>query len=256
MSFGNKVLKALREFSTDVRSRFFLKRYYPGDTVMHMLYDLYPDVDWKKRVKFYIGLPWYTPLAAPFVNAQALPDFYSFSKYRIYLKKYDETIPQCLADIAHEAFHVLQGMQHLNGYGIGFLRPWMVQYIAVYMKYGYRQNPFEIPAYNQEYRFLDFCERKGLKGMVPLSSVESLREVRNEPGLVFGKFKYKYKESISMLVAAFFFCLVVAILRPLLDLLIYLITAPFYEREYRPETVPKKKTGLGRSFNTPDHLTQ
>jgi hypothetical protein len=256
MNIWNRAVKALREFSTDVRNRFFLKRYHPTEVVMNMLYDLYPEVDWKHRVKFYIGLPWFTPLAAPFVNAQALPDFYSFSKYRIYLKKYDETRAQCLADIAHEAFHVLQGMQHLNGYGLGFFRIWMVQYIAVYMKYGYRQNPFEIPAYNQEYRFLDFCERKGMKGMVPAVNIQVLREVKSEPELVFKQFNYKYKENISMLVASAFFCAMVAVLRPFLDMIIYILTAPFYQKSYVTPPPLKKKTGLGRSLNTTDHLTQ
>jgi hypothetical protein len=131
--------------AASIRNSFFLKRHHILPGTQKLLAELYPGVDWS-RVSFYEGLPWFTGFVAPYVTAQALPDFYSFGRYRIYLKKFDESRAQCIADIVHEAFHLLQAMHFLRGYGIGFLRGFMVHYNALFLKYGYRQNPFEVPA--------------------------------------------------------------------------------------------------------------
>src|SRR3954470_8544878 len=111
-----KIIRRIGDFARDISGRFFLRRHYPLPVTMEVLKHLYPEMDWS-RVTFHEGLPWFTPLVAPFVTAQALPDFYSCTRFRIYLRKFDESRAQCIADIAHEAFHILQAMQHARGYG-------------------------------------------------------------------------------------------------------------------------------------------
>src|SRR5436190_6851302 len=125
-----------KEMFHPMRNNFFLRRHTPLPSTIQLLKDLYPNVNWN-RVDFYEGLPWFTPAVAPYVTCQALPQFYSFSKFRIYIKKFDESRAQCLADIVHEAFHVMQAMHFAKGYGLGFFRVWMLYYVAVFMKHGY-----------------------------------------------------------------------------------------------------------------------
>jgi hypothetical protein len=177
-------------------------------------------VNWN-RVDFYEGLPWFTPLVAPYVTAQAMPQFYSMGRYRIYLKKFDESRAQCLADIIHEGYHIMQAMQFLKGYGVGFLRGLMVYYNALFYKYGYRQNPFEIPAYNQEYRFLDYCNKHNIAGILPEVRPNALERISEEKGLVFYSFPFRYRENIIVLAGAFLLCLLITLTRPLADLLVF-----------------------------------
>lgn len=206
------------------RKNFFLKKHIPLPSTLKLLCDLYPAVDWS-RVDFYEGLPWFTPLVAPYVTAQAMPQFYSFSKYRIYLKKFDESRAQCLADIVHEGYHIMQAMQFMNGYGIGFLRGLMVYYNALFYKYGYRQNPFEIPAYNQEYRFLDYCNKHHIAGILPQVIPHALDNIKQEKELVFYKFPFRYKENKLVLAGAFVLCVLIALSRPVADFLVFVMAA-------------------------------
>ena len=220
-----------------LRESFFLKKHHPTESTMRILYDLYPNVNWK-RVDFYEGLPWFTPMVAPYVTAQALPRFYSFGGFRIYLRKFDESRAQCIADIVHEAFHIMQAMHYWKGYGIGFFRGFMVYYIALFMKYGYRQNPFEIPAYDQEYMFLHYCERIGLHGIVPKVPQEAFRNIKDENSLVVKKYVFRYSEKFYPLVLSFIFCLLVAFIKPFVDVLGFFIRlaarALHREKKYSP----------------------
>ncbi len=216
-------LPKFQEITDPVKNNFFLKKHIPTETTMKVLKTLYPNIDWK-RVDFYEGLPWFTPAVAPYVNAQALPQFYSFSKYRIYLRTFDETRPQNVADIVHEAFHVMQAMHFGKGYGVGFFRIWMIYYIAVFFKHGYRQNPFEVPAYDQEFRFMQYCEKKGLHGISPpVTSPTAYDDVGSETSLIFPSYKFKYEESPFILIASFFFCLFISVIKPVVDLFIFII---------------------------------
>jgi hypothetical protein len=212
-------IKRICELST---SSFFLRKHIPRASTIKLLGDLYPSVNWK-RVDFYEGLPWFTPLVAPYVTAQAMPQFYSLSKYRIYLKKFDESRAQCLADIVHEGFHIMQAMQFANGYGFGFLRGLMVYYNALFYKYGYRQNPFEIPAYNQEYRFLDYCNKHNIAGVSPKVKHHALDNVSLDDSLVFKSFEFRYTENYFVLAGAFILCLLITFIRPFADVLVFLI---------------------------------
>jgi len=215
-------LQKPKNFLLLARENFFLRRHDINEDTLNVLRELYPNVNWK-RVDFYEGLPWFTPLVAPYVTCQALPRFYSFGGFRIYLKKFDESRAQCVADIVHEAFHVMQGMHFNNGYGLGFFRGWMVYYIAFFGKHGYRQNPFEIPAYDQEFRFLSYCEKKGLHGIKPGLAKGALRGIGAEHDLVFRQYQFRYGEKAWMLAAAFTFCLLVTFVKPVADVLVWTI---------------------------------
>lgn len=212
-------------FIKTVKENFFLRRHYPDPSTMHVLRTIYPGVDWN-RVDFYEGLPWFTPVVAPYVNAQALPQFYSFSRFRIYLRKFDESRAQCIADIVHEAFHVMQAMHFNKGYGFGFFRGWLLFYIAHFLREGYRNNVFEIPAYNQEFRFLEACTRHKLHGVVPKVDTESLNKVMSEKELIFPSYKYKYSGNILYLPLSFLICFVVTVTKPVADALLFLVSLP------------------------------
>jgi hypothetical protein len=215
----------LRGIIASIRKNFFLKKHSILPGTRKVLEALYPNLPWH-RVDFYEGLPWFTRFIAPYVTAQALPSFYSAGRFRIYLKKFDESRAQCLADIVHEAFHILQAVQFNKGYGLGFFRGFMVHYNALFLKYGYRQNPFEVPAYDQEYRFLAYCERIGLHGVTPPVRTGALARIGSENELVFREYAYRYAGNPLALAASFVFCLLVALLKPLADLLILLFLLP------------------------------
>jgi hypothetical protein len=211
----------LKNILSGIKKSFFLKKYHPSETTMKLLRDLYPRVNWN-RVDFYEGLPWFTPIIAPYLTAQALPDFYSSGRYRIYLSKFEESRAQCLADLVHEAFHVFQAMNIWKGHGFGFFRGLMIYYAAWYLKYGYRQNPIEIPAYDQEFRFLDYCLKNGLHGIVPQVPPGAFNNVaKNEPELVFKEYKFRYHGSYLAFGASVLFCCGVTVLKPVVDVVLY-----------------------------------
>ncbi|MBA3665683.1 MAG: hypothetical protein H0W61_15975 [Bacteroidetes bacterium] len=225
-------ISKLREVST---TSLFLKKHIPLPSTIRLLHNLYPSVDWS-RVDFYEGLPWFTPLVAPYVSAQALPHFYSFSRYRIYLKKYDESRGQCIADIVHEAYHILQSMQFANGYGVGFFRGFMIYYNALFVKYGYRQNPFEITAYNQEYRFLEYCNKNGIAAISPPLKPDAFDDIKKESTLVFKNYPFRYTENYFVLAATVVFCLFVAVIKPVADLFVLCVSL-FPTRRFSSEAV-------------------
>ncbi|MDF2435884.1 MAG: hypothetical protein K0Q95_260 [Bacteroidota bacterium] len=205
----------------NLSDNFFLRKHQPSDVTVQLLKDLYPGVDWS-RVDFYEGLPYFTPLVAPYVTAQALPDFYSLGRYRIYLKKFDETRAQCIADIVHEGMHVMQAMQYMKGYGFGFLRGFLVRYIALFFKHGYRNNPFEIPAYEQEFNFLSYCHKFHQHGILPGIDPFIVQVIGKEPSLVFYKSEISQPAGFIPLFASFLLCLLIALLKPLADLLVFI----------------------------------
>jgi hypothetical protein len=212
----------LKDILSGVKRSFRLRKHTLQPSTLELLKHVYPDVNWS-RVDFYEGLPWFTPFIAPYVTAQALPQFYSFGKFRIYLRKFDESRAQCLADIVHEGFHIMQGMHFWKGYGFGFLRGIMVYYNAFYLTHGYRKNPFEVPAYEQEFRFLEFCEVHGIHGIKPKVDPKELRSLIHQWELVRHDYYFRYSGNGFALVASFFFCLLVALVKPLADLLVFII---------------------------------
>lgn len=209
-------------FLSSVRNNFFLRKHIISAPTLKLLQDIYPTVNWQ-RVDFYEGLPWFTPMVAPYVTAQALPDFYSFGKFRIYIKKFDESRDQCLSDIVHEGFHIVQYLQFGNGYGLGFLRGLMVYYNALFLKHGYRQNPFEVPAYDQEHRFLEYCRKNGFHVIQADKAYLAFAELHKNPEMVFTTFDFKYTGGFFPLLGSFFICLLIALVKPLADFLVFIV---------------------------------
>jgi hypothetical protein len=208
-------------FVGKIKSSFFLKRHFPAEKTVQLLEFIYPSIPWN-RIEFYEGLPWFTYFFAPYVTAQALPHFYSFGKFKIYLIKFDEERAQCLADIVHEGFHVLQAVNRWNGYGVGFFRGFTLEYTSFFLKHGYRQNPLEIPAYDQEYRFLSACAKHNIHGLIPQMSKEDYLALLNEQGLVFKKYDAKHTVNFALAIPAFFITLLITIAKPIADVLLYL----------------------------------
>lgn len=203
-----------------ITTNFFLKKHHLSERTQQLLQDLYPTVNWS-RVDFYEGLPWFTPILAPYVTAQALPQFYSFSHYRIYILKFEESRPKCIADIVHEGMHIVQSMKYLNGYGLGFLRGFSVYYGALFSKHGYRENPFEIPAYEQEYRFLAFCEKYTNNNLRMNTAIYTA--AKKESSLIFTECKITYEEKAYRLFISFLACLLISVLKPAADCVVFVI---------------------------------
>jgi hypothetical protein len=225
-------MKPLFNFFYSARKNFLLKKYRLSNSTMALLKTLYPTIDWT-RVDFYEGLPWFTPFFVPFVTAQALPQFYSCSRYSIYIRTIDESRAQCLADIVHEAFHILQAMQFGKGYGIGFFRGMMLYYIALYFKHGYRQNPFEIPAFEQEYRFLNYCEQHHIHGIEPTVPLYAFQNIAQEPALIFKAYTFHYQESFFRLLLSLASCLIITIIKPFADAIVFLIGTLVWKSKHR-----------------------
>lgn len=215
-------MKRIKKAIHSITGNFFLKRVTPLPSTMQLLKDLYPAIDWT-RVNFYEGLPWFTPLIAPYVNAQALPHFYSFSRFNIYIRKFDESRIQCVSDIVHEAFHVLQAMKFWKGYGVGIIRGFTIHYAAIFAKHGYRDNPFEVSAYDQEFRFLDFCEKHHQHGIVPEADARIFKDVPAQASLIFRNFTFQYPKNYLLLILSFIACLLFAAIKPLIDIIVFLI---------------------------------
>lgn len=208
---------------TSIKDNFYLKKHTPSPSTLRLLQTVYPNIDWN-RVDFYEGLPWFTPLIAPYVTAQALPQFYSFKRFSIYIKKMDETRAQCLADIVHEGLHVVQGFNMWKGYGLGILRGFTLHYVALFSRFGYRNNPLEIPAYDQEFRFLDFCARHGQHGITPQINTSIFDKIDERTGLVFRNYPYPYKQVGPLrLFFSFLFCFLLALLKPVADVIAYAV---------------------------------
>jgi hypothetical protein len=216
-------MSLLRRTVTSIKENFYLRKHIPSPETIKLLKTVYPNIDWN-RVDFYEGLPWFTPLIAPYVTAQALPQFYSFKRFSIYIKKMDESRAQCLADIVHEGLHVLQGFNMWKGYGIGIFRGFTLHYIALFSRYGYRNNPLEIPAYDQEFRFLNFCAQNGQHGIMPKINTAIFDKIDDKTGLVFRNYPYPYKVvGPFRLAMSFLLCLGLVIIKPVLDVVAYLV---------------------------------
>lgn len=97
----------------------------------------------------------------------------------------------------------------------------MVYYNAFFIKYGYRQNPFEVPAYDQETRFLKLCEQYGLTDKNLSQNAKVLENISRHPDLIIKKVTSNYKENYFLLFGSFVFCLVVALIKPIADLFIF-----------------------------------
>lgn len=133
------------------------QRIQPPACVHTVLAALYPTVRWE-RVGFFRGVP---RLAQPFTRvAITLP--HPLGTHAIGIHVAEPHWAPCTAKgmglLVHEAMHVLQYQERLGGIGVGMLRIFSLQYLAVAaVRGGGRKNLFEEPAYAQEEAFLAAC---------------------------------------------------------------------------------------------------
>lgn len=198
----------------------FPKQVHPSEKLLQLLSVIYPTLNLDK-IKFYEGVPWFTRYVAPFVTAQALPDTYGFRQLNIYVKKYDEGNCNIVADIVHEAYHMVQYERFRKAWGIGFLRLFIVYYNACYITRGYRNNPFEIPAYEQEYAFMRFCNDHKITVNNPYDR-EALERLVDKTQTRTHYIEYKYEGRMLHLILSFIFTLLVAIVKPIAEFLLLL----------------------------------
>jgi len=122
-SWHNKLERFLEGYIQSL----FPRRFYPSERIMNILKVIYPSLNWK-QIRFYEGIPWFAKYVAPYVTAQALPATYSLRRLNIHVTKYDEDSCSVLADIVHEAYHMVQYERFWKGWGLGFFRPFIVYY--------------------------------------------------------------------------------------------------------------------------------
>jgi hypothetical protein len=212
----NKLEQFLKSY---IRS-LFPRRVYPSERVMHILKAIYPSLNWNE-IRFFEGIPWFAKYVAPYVTAQALPATYRLRKLDIHVKNYDEGSCSVLADIVHEAYHIVQYERFGKAWGLGFLRAFIVYYNACFITRGYRNNPFEIPAYEQEYAFHRFCTAHRISPANPYD-LETLNHLVDQTQLRTHFIEYKYEGKFLHLALSFIFTAMVAVVKPLAEVLLAL----------------------------------
>lgn len=210
----------LERFLENYIQKLFPKRVTPSPELMQMLKVIYPKMNWE-QIQFFEGIPWFTRYVAPYVTAQALPDTYSLRKLNIHVKTYDEKSWNILADLVHEAYHMVQYERFNKAWGLGFFRWFLVYYNACYITRGYRNNPFEIPAYEQEYAFLRFASTHKLS-LSDQHDVETLEHMVGQTEMKTEFIEYKYEGNFLHLAISFLFCAVTAIVKPVIEFLLLL----------------------------------
>jgi hypothetical protein len=142
------VCDALKAASTDVWHWFFPRKIDPPDCLLDLLRFIYPTVDWS-RVSFFDGWPHvlgFSPNAAI-----TLPATYSLSRIHVHFKpgRWNPCTCPGVGLIVHEGFHVLQIQDAVGGWGPGFARPFIAQYLACWAANGfsYDGHPMEEAAY-------------------------------------------------------------------------------------------------------------
>jgi len=162
--------KRLLQIADTLYHWVFPKMITPDEEVKALLHRIYPTIDWQK-VRFYEGLPWF--IAGSNVGAIVLPGTWRSQSIHVYFSYYQPHTLAGLSTIIHEGFHILQC--HDMGRGVGFMRRFMVCYLADYFqlffKYvfekgrnianhaAYKEHPMEIPAFAQDRRFSQHCLR-------------------------------------------------------------------------------------------------
>ena len=196
----------------------FPRRVQPSERIMNILKVIYPTLNWDK-IQFFEGIPWFAKIVSPYVTAQALPSTYSLRKLNIHVSRYSEDSCAVLADIVHEAYHMVQYERFQKAWGIGFFRTFIVYYNACFLTRGYRNNPFEIPAYEQEYAFHRFCNTHRISPSNPYD-VETLDHLVDQTQMRTHFIEYKYEGKFHHLALSFVFTALTAVIKPLLELLL------------------------------------
>jgi hypothetical protein len=142
-----KGCEAVKQAARDVWQWYFPREISPPDCVLALLRTVYPTVDWDS-VTFHDGIP---HVISTGQSAITLPDTYSFTGIGVYFASgaWDTCSEDGLATIVHEGMHVLQLQGAIGGVGLGFARPFIIQYLSCWAGHGfsYDEHPMEREAY-------------------------------------------------------------------------------------------------------------
>lgn len=126
------------------------------DCLLSLYEALYPDIDWG-NVKFYDGKPFFAKSSA--IKGITLPNFYGVHAIKVYFLagEYDPCTCDGLETPVHEAYHVQQYEEMLHAYGLGFLRAFMIAYLAGSWRGGSSGHSMEGAAHAYHQRFTACC---------------------------------------------------------------------------------------------------
>lgn len=228
MNRSPKISTHILRIATTMYRWVFPKEIKPNTEIYALLQGIYPTIDWQK-VRFYEGLPWF--MNGNFANAIVLPATWHTHKIHAYFANYQPSTPSGLSTIIHEGFHVLQ-YQDL-GKGFGFLRGFMVCYLAEYFQLffknifekghltanqiAYDQHPMETPAFRQDSDFRQYCLRNTAISPTQLP----LKLVHKHCG-------YTPKIAFPFLLAGLMTTLTFTIIKPLIEISFLIIATPIY----------------------------
>lgn len=119
-----------------------------------LLRERWPHVPWD-RISFREGLPWWARRSRAW--AMVVPDPLGARRLRVHVSPalMKQPAGRRLNVLVHEVVHVLQYQRHWQGLGWGYLRPFVVAYLAAYRHHGAsRAHPLEHGAYAAEGRGL------------------------------------------------------------------------------------------------------
>lgn len=229
-------------FGTRLYELIFPTQIVLEDDVKNMLQKLYPNLNLEK-IYFYDGMPWF--MMHGFAIGITLPGTYNLQGVNIYLNDYNPQAEKCMTTIVHEMFHVQQYYDLNKGYGIGFLRPFMVFYLADYFRMfikclrtpgwksaantAYEIHPMEMPAYRQEYEFQYQYKLLGRSNILKTPPKSCVRQTSG----------YKYEGSWFFVGLSFIVTFGLMILKPVIEVIL-LIIVPFVK--VIDWFLPKKRT--------------
>ena len=176
MAFG--MGKRLKAIARKIYLSIFPRAVFLETEHKEVLANMYPKLS-LHQIRFYEGLPWFVDKA--FANAITLPGFYRFNKVHIHLSKYQPDTPSGFSTIAHECFHALQYQEVHRDKGIGFMRIFLVHYLAEFFSrffrhlrstglelsraLAYEQHSMEVPAIQQDFKIQSFLEKFGANAL-------------------------------------------------------------------------------------------
>ena len=146
----------MKQVSTDFYRWIYPEEIEIPDCLRNLYEALFPNIDWD-TVNFYDGKPFFAKASG--ILGITLPDFYGVHDVNVYFAagQYDPCTCAGLETPVHEAYHVQQYREILDGYGIGFFRGFMVAYLAGSLGGGGSSHSMEGDAHAYHQRFTACC---------------------------------------------------------------------------------------------------
>jgi len=193
--------------------------------IIQLLAKVYPTLDFN-RIYFFNGMPWFMKHA--FAVGITLPGTYNLSGINIYLNGCNQRSTEGLGLIVHELFHGLQYKELHGGYGVGFMRSFLVFYLTEYFlllrknigsqplfvasKSAYDCHPMETPAYQHEFEFKTQYHALGLDGMLADFPATCIVEQSG----------YQFQHSRFTLLPGVLITLLFMLIKPIIELILLL----------------------------------